>query len=192
MKRGVGWLMFICAVVLPAVTHGQGHEIPPLQPPHGELAPTYWEQHGWLVLTGAALLLLGLFLFIVWLRHPKQVIPEPPGIVARRALESWRNRPENGALVADVSRVIRRYVMAAFNFTHDELTTTEFRDALQSNIQIAPELAAATGDFLRRCDQWKFAPNPPTPKLGAVTSALELVDKLEMNRAENQRKENVK
>ena len=180
MRRRFGWMM-ICALTI-AHARGQGHEIPQLRPPHGELNPTFWEQHGWQVLLGAALFAVAVAMVIFLLRRPKRIVPEPPGLVARRALESWRNRAEDGALAADVSRVLRRYVRTAFHFPNEELTTTEFRAALQSNSQIAPELATATSHFLRRCDEWKFAPAPPAPQLGAVATALELVDKMEASR----------
>ncbi|HWF19169.1 MAG TPA: DUF4381 family protein [Verrucomicrobiae bacterium] len=172
-----------CFIFLVNAARGQGHELPPLQPPHGDLAPTFWEQHGWQVVLAAAFCVLVIGWIIIWLRRPKVFIPEPPAIVARRALESWRGQAQDGALVADVSRVLRRYVMAAFNFPSEELTTTEFRKALQSHSQIAPDIASATGDFLRRCDEWKFAPTPPAPQLGAVAVALELVNKMEASRA---------
>lgn len=181
VKRSI--LSFACTTFLPIIARGQGHEIPPLRPPHGELDPTFWQQHGWQVLLAVAIFFVISVLFVLFLRRPRRVAIEPPAIVARRALEKHRNRPETGALVAEVSRVLKRYVMAAFQFPPEELTTTEFRKALRSHADINPELAVATADFLRRCDQWKFAPAPPTPHLGAVGGALELVEKMEASRA---------
>ncbi|MDB6023131.1 MAG: hypothetical protein JWQ04_2988 [Pedosphaera sp.] len=165
------------------LARGQGHELPPLEPPHGELLPSFWELHGWQVVLAAVVMIGIVALTVGWLRRPRQVVLEPPGIAARRALESRRNRAEDGQLVAEVSRVLKHYVMTAFHFPPQELTTTEFRKTLQSHPEIKPELAEVTADFLRRCDQWKFSPAPPTPKLGAVAGALELVDKLESSRA---------
>ncbi|HZV35127.1 MAG TPA: hypothetical protein VFB72_11190 [Verrucomicrobiae bacterium] len=147
------------------------------------MAPTFWEQHGWHVIAGAAFCLALIALIIFWLRRPKIVIAEPPATAARRALESWRNRAEDGALVADVTRVVRRYVVCAFNLPSEELTTTEFRKALLSDPHIPRDVGAAAGDFLRRCDQWKFAPAPPAPPLEAVAFALELINKMEAARA---------
>ena len=181
---GVRRIVWSCiGALLPIIARGQGHEIPPLRPPHGELEPTFWEQHGWQALLAIAVAIIVAVLIVAWIRRPKQIVVEPPGIVARRALEKWRGRTEDGTLVAEVSRVLKRYVMAAFQFPPEELTTSEFRKALQSHTTIEPELAVATGDFLRRCDEWKFAPTPPVPQLGAVAGALELVDKMEASRA---------
>jgi hypothetical protein len=157
-------------------------KIPPLLPPHSELEPTFWAQHRWQFIGGGATILILMALGVWLLRRPKPVVVEPPAVLARRALEPLRGRPEDGALVAEVSRIVRRYVLSALNFPADELTTTEFRALLLSRPQINPEMAESVGDFLRRCDQWKFAPEPPTPQLGAVAGALELVEKVEQSR----------
>ncbi len=157
-------------------------KLPPLLPPHGELRQTFWELHGWQCVAGAVVALGIIVAGIIWLRRPRQLIVEPPGVLARRALELLRGRPEDGALVMNVSRILKRYVMAALNLPPEELTTTEFRQTLQAQPEIKPDLAAATGEFLKRCDEWKFAPERPTPQLGAVEGALELVEKLELSR----------
>lgn len=165
------------------VARGQGHQLPPLQPAHGELGPTFWELYGWEIIAAIACGLLLIALIVFWLRLPKTVVPEEPAKVARRALEGWRNRAEDGALVADVTRVLRRYVVCAFNLPGEELTTTEFRKALLSDPHIPRDLGDAAGDFLWRCDEWKFAPAPPAPRLEAVSVALELINRMEASRA---------
>ena len=182
-KKAPCFFIFAIAALVHLAARGQGHEIPPLNPPHGELTPTFWEQHGWQLVLAMAVVIGVAALLIAWLRRPRHVVPEPPAVVARRALEKWRGRKEDGVLAVEVSRIVKRYVMAAFNFSPEEMTTTEFRAALQTHSEIRPEFAAATGDFLRRCDEWKFAPTPPAPQLGAVEGALELVNKMEASRA---------
>jgi hypothetical protein len=167
-------------------------KLPPLLPPHDELQLTYWEQHGWQFVVGGVVALVLLSLLIWLLRRPKPVVVEPPAVLARRALEPLRSRAEDGALIAEVSRIVRRYVLSALNLPPEELTTTEFRALLFSRPQINPEMSGEVGDFLSRCDQWKFAPEPPGPKLGAVAGALELVEKVEQSKWQISNQELVK
>jgi hypothetical protein len=157
-------------------------KIPELLPPQPELPATFWELHGWQCVLGGVVFVGIVIAGIVWLRHPRAVVIEPPDVQARHALEKLRGQKEDGALVMNVSRILKRYVIAALKLPPEELTTTEFRRALQEQPQVAPELAATTGDFLRRCDEWKFAPEHPVGKLGAVEGALEIVEKLEASR----------
>jgi hypothetical protein len=153
-----------------------------LRPPHDELQPSYWELHGWWTVAGAVTTLAVLALFIAWLLRPKPEEITPPEILARRALEALRGRAEDAALVVEVSRVVRRYILLAFGLTPDELTTTEIRQVLQHSAPAGPELAAAITDFLRECDERKFAPAPPPPKVGVVDRALALLEKIESSR----------
>jgi hypothetical protein len=181
MKRG-------CALALSAslgccrVLAQAEEKIPELLPPQPELPATFWELHGWQCVLGAAAFIVIVIVGIVWLRRPRAMVIEPPDVQARHALEKLRGQKEDGALVMNVSRILKRYVIAALKLPAAELTTTEFRRALQEQPQVAPELAATTGDFLRRCDEWKFAPEHPVEKLGAVEGALEIVEKLEASR----------
>jgi len=156
--------------------------IPVLLPPHGEIPPTFWEQHGWtLVMCGIVLLLLAEFL--IWLlRRPKPFVVLPPEVQARRALEAFRNQTESGAALSQISQVIRRYIADAFHLPPGELTTAEFCREIAGREQIGPELAAALDDFLRRCDERKFAPAAASTPLGAVMRALELVELAETRR----------
>jgi hypothetical protein len=152
-------------------------DIPPLRPAHGEMPPTFWEQHGlWVVLGGVALLALagaGVWLLV----RPKPPVAVAPEEQARRALEPLREKPEDGALLSRVSQVLRHYVTTAFNLPPEELTTAEFRRAIAGQDQIGPELSAALGEFLRQCDQRKFSPPAkPEPPLGAVAQALKLIE----------------
>ena len=158
-------------------------EIPPLRPPHGEIPPTFWEQYGsWVILGGVALLALASVgaWFLTRAKPPVVVAPEEQ---ARRALETLRERREDGALLSRVSQILRHYVIAAFNLSPEELTTAEFCRTIAAQGQIGPELCAALGEFLRRCDQRKFSPPAPAPPLGVVAQAFKLIEQAQARRA---------
>jgi len=152
-------------------------EIPPLRPPRGELHPGFWEQHAWQVAL-AAVAFLGLLALLFALRRgPKPAPVQPPEIIARSALEALRGRAEDPALISEVSRVLRLYVIAAFGLPPDELTTTEIQKAL-GNREAEPQIGDAVIGFLRQCDESKFAPATSAPQSGTVTRALELVNQI--------------
>ena len=150
--------------------------IPPLRPPHPELPPSFWERYGlWVILLGV--LLLVLIGVIVWLlTRSRPPVPVPPQEQARRALEPLRQKREDGALLSQVSQILRHYIVAAFNLPPEELTTTEFGRAIASEGRLGPELSTAISDFLRLCDRDKFSPPAPIPPLSAVAQALKLID----------------
>jgi hypothetical protein len=143
---------------------------------------TFWEQYGVLVIVGgvAALVLLGL---AVWfLTRPKPPIIVPPQAQARAALEPLRHQPENGVVLSRVSQILKHYIAAAFNLEPGETTTAQFCQTLAQRPQISPHLAAALTEFLRRCDERKFAPDPPAVPFVAAERALELIDESEAAR----------
>ncbi len=156
--------------------------IPPLRPPHAEIPPTFWEQHGlWVVIFGV--LLLAVVCAAVWfLTRPKPAVIVPPEDQARHALEPLRQQPEDGALLSRVSQILRHYVAEAFSLPPGELTTAEFCSAIAAHSQIGPELSAPLSDFLHQCDQRKFSPSAPAPQFGAVAQALKLVDQAQARR----------
>jgi hypothetical protein len=156
--------------------------LPPLQPPHGELPPTFWEQHRWVILAAALVALALLVLLILWLRRPKPAVVIPPDEIARRALEALRGQPENGVLLMKVSGVLRRYVIFACGLPPRELTTTEVSRAVAVRPQFKPDLGDAIADFFRQCDERKFSPTPPASDFGAVAGALALLEKIEQRR----------
>jgi hypothetical protein len=163
-----------------------GDGIPPLRPPRPEIPPTFWEQHGaWVILAGV--LLLGVIAAgIWWLTRPKPAVVVPPAVQARQGLEPLRQKPEDGALLSQVSQVLRRYVSAAFGLPPGEMTTADFCRAIAGQGRIGPDLSAPLGDFLRKCDERKFAPSAPAPALGAADQALKLVELAEARRAQLQ------
>jgi hypothetical protein len=153
-----------------------------LRPPHDELQPSFWQLHGSWIIAVAVLALVVLALFIAWLMRPKPEEITPPEILARRELEALRGRAEDAALVVEVTQILRRYILLAFGLAPDELTTTEIRQTLQHSAPVGPELAAAITEFLRECDERKFAPTPPPPQTGVVDRALRLLEQVEASR----------
>jgi hypothetical protein len=173
----IGFCLLAAQPILAATTNSIDPDaIPPLRPPHAEIPPTFWEQHGvWLVILGV--LLLAVVGAAVWfLTRPKPPVIVPPEVLARQALEPLHGQPEDGALLSRVSQILRHYTAAAFGLPPGELTTAEFCRAIAGHAQVGPELAAALSDFLRLCDHDKFSPPAPVPPLSAVARALKLID----------------
>jgi hypothetical protein len=169
-------LGFSLLVVQPSFAAATNGEIPELRPPHGELAPTYWEQHGTVVVLCGVLFLILIGVGIWFLTRPKPPIIVPPEVLARQALEPLGQRPEDGALLSQVSHILHQYVTAAFNLPPIELTTAEFCRAIGGHEQIGPDLSTALSEFLLKCDQRKFSPPAPAPPLSVVDQALKLIE----------------
>jgi hypothetical protein len=123
-----------------------------------------------------------------------------PEADARSALAELTHQPETGKLLSEISQIMRRYIVAAFELPAAELTTTEFCTALAANEKIGVELAKPFSNFLRECDERKFSPavwssaftrpEPPeggTPDLlpptNAAARALELIALAEARRS---------
>jgi hypothetical protein len=180
------WFFVLPSSLRAATDVPAAEEIPPLIPPRAEIPPTVWEQYGqWIVIAGIVALVVVTVLIVVIIRlvtRPKP--PVPPATQAREALASLRDQPENGLLLSRVSQVIRHYVIAAFGLPPGELTTAEFSQLVQSHEPLDATLSGALTEFLRRCDEHKFAPSPPSQSVGAVSRALQLVDMAESRRAQ--------
>ena len=156
--------------------------IPPLRPLRGELGPTFWERYsGWIALA-LVLAVVVVAMGFKYFRRSKPVVVLPPEARARQALEALRGRPEDTALVTEVSHHLRQYVVAAFGLPPEELTTTELHAALGPRLAACPELLSEIIRFLRQCDERKFAPASVNAPLGAVDRALELVRQSEAQR----------
>ena len=159
-------------------------DAPKLNPPYAELPPTFWQQHGSVIVIGSILLVVVVAL-VVWLAlRPKPVPPVPPETRARLALEALAGRHEDGALLSEVSQILRRYFVAAFGLPAGEVTTTEFCQLVGGNEVLGAELSSALVKFLETCDVKKFAPTPPAAPLNAVAQALELFERAEARRAQ--------
>ena len=157
-------------------------EFPELLPPHGEIPPTFVEQHSSEMIAGAGALLVVVGLLVFWLRRPRPIVVIPPAESARKSLEALRGKPEDGPLIAAVSQILRRYVVAAFTREQAELTNEELMRSLAANQRGLGETRAALGDFLGECDVQKFAPVRPSPPPGFVSRALGFVEKFESQR----------
>jgi hypothetical protein len=167
----------LCAFAQPT------NDIPPLSPAYPEIPPTFWEQHGTTLGLAiiAALVIIGV---LVWLlSRKKPVSPVPPEIQARRALEVLRQRNEDGVVLSEVSQVLRRYLVAAFEMPPEQLTTTEFCAAMDRNEKAGTGISIAVAEFLRRCDERKFSPVGGINRLNAAARALELIELGETRRA---------
>jgi hypothetical protein len=161
-----------------------GDDIPPLRPPHPEFEPSFWDLCRPAVLE-TAVVVAGLLAWGIARRwRPKVVVPLPPELLARRALEALRGRNEDGLLAMEVSRVVRQYCVSVLNCPPGERTTSECRQALMGCAWLNPDLAADAHEFLRRCDEYKFSPAPPAARLAAVETALKLVERIDGRRRE--------
>ena len=149
--------------------------LPKLLPPLAPLPPTFWEQHGTAVLAGSFIFLaVAILAGLIFRSRPPQVLP--PAIVAREALAKCRTRPEDGKVLTEVSQTLRRYAAAALELLPGEFTTAEFCRELERTEKITPQLKRSIADFLRSCDDRKFAPTVSSAPLDAAGRALELID----------------
>ena len=165
--------------------HGQvdTNLIPVLAPPAAEMPPSFWEQHQTAIILGGLALLV--FEVIYWGARLRPVAPVvvAPEAEARQALSACASLPEDGKFLSEVSRILRRYLVAAFALPPVEATTAEFCTRLAGNERIGAELGDRITRFLRECDERKFSPASAAAPLNAVASALDLVDRAEARRA---------
>ena len=155
-----------------------------LLPPYGEMPPTFWEQHGTSLIVTTIVAVAVVALLVWWWLRPKPVVIVPPEVQARQALNAFLGRPEDGVLLSNVSQILRRYIISAFELPPGEPTTTEFCQTLVRDEKFGSELSTALADFLRRCDERKFSPQGAPEPMGAASRALELVALGEARRAQ--------
>lgn len=155
-----------------------------LAPAHPEIPPSFWEAYGvWLIL--GALLLIGIAVLLGWLwLRPKTPTAIPIEVLTREKLSSLRQRPDDGQTLSEISRCFRNYLAVAFELPPEEMTTSEFCQLLSRSEKVNPKLATQAGEFLRHCDEVKFAPTAAPARMGAAESALQLVDAGEARRAQ--------
>jgi hypothetical protein len=177
------WLLLVVFGALAA--HGQvdTNLIPVLAPPAAEVPPTFWEQHQTaIILGGLALLVFEVIHWSARLRPAAPVVAAPEA-EARQALSACASQPEDGKFLSEVSRILRRYLVAAFALPPVEATTAEFCARLGGNERVGAELGDRITRFLRECDERKFSPASASAPLNAVASALDLVERAEARRA---------
>jgi hypothetical protein len=169
--RTIAWLALAPATLLAAT-----NEIPPLRPPRGEITVPTGNERGWLVVVAIVVLLAIVALCLKWLVRSRPGRKVPPEIAACQALERLRERPEDAALAVEVSGIVRTYLRSALKLPPEELTTAELEEALREYAALDGDLVVATIEFLRYCDQVKFAPARPSPTVvesreGATSSS---------------------
>jgi len=182
--RRLFWLTSLAALNANAQTT---NEFPELIPPYAELPPTFWQQHGPVLLISifAGLIAIGL---VAWfILHPKQVPIPPPAVQARRALEALRTQPETGESLSAVSQVLRRYFVMAFGNEPIELTTFELEKLASLEQRISEDLRNSLVGFLKRCDDLKFCRSPEVVESKAVVQAVALLERLEDCRTDRAR-----
>ena len=153
--------------------------LPLLAPAYGEIKPTFWEVYGVAVVIAAAVWVLGLGLVAWMIVRPRPVTGTPPLTVAREALKPLVNQPETGELLSQISLILRRAAASAFGLPPGEMTTAEFSAALERKEQPGPRVAKLLTDFLRECDEQKFAATAPAP-INAAKRAWHLISEMEL------------
>lgn len=158
-------------------------EAPPLLAPLPPIPPTIWEQYGLWITLGVLVIIVLKGVAIWWLLQPKPKLPEPIEVATQRELFELEQQPEDGATVSRISRCVRRYYATAFGLPAGEATTAEFQRWLAAQATIPPELASAVSDFLRRADEYKFAPGASGTS-GWTQQARSLFERGEQRRRE--------
>lgn len=168
MRLAVACSTLVFALAAAAQSPGpEENEIPELAPPLPELPPTFWAQHGPTIVV-ATVLCLAVVILLVWRKlHPRPVVPAKLADRARQALAELRSRPEDSAVLSQVSQILRRYFCEAYALSSGELTTAEFCRALEHCREVEKDLSAPVSDFLRRADELKFS----TAKAGCLDGA---------------------
>jgi hypothetical protein len=182
-------LLFLASPALPATNiFSSADDLPKLRPPRAEMPPTFWEKYElWAIL--GSIVVLALIATMVWLlTRPKPPIIVPPGIRAKQALDLLLTRPEDGVVLSQVSQITRHYITEAFALPSGELTTAEFCRLIASHEGLGPELAGTISEFLRRCDERKFRPSPPSSPMAAVATAYKILESAEARLAELRRR----
>jgi hypothetical protein len=101
-----------------------------------------------------------------------------------------RGRAEDGALLAEVSAILRRYFIAAFALPDRAFTNGELSGALAAHAKVDPKLADAASRLLQDMEQRRFNSEAPgqTADAGSgsepspapvVERALELIGQAE-------------
>ena len=158
LLRAICCLGLLLLVFFGLPIFAQTNDLPALVPAYPEIPPTFWEQHGTLVIIGA-FVFLTVAAVVAWeIFRPKPAPVLPPEKIARDALARLQAQPEDGKLLSEVSQILRRYFGAVFQMPGAELTTAEFSTALSVSEKISTELAGAIAAFLRECDKRKFSP----------------------------------
>ncbi len=181
-RWGAGRLMFLGVMlqgavdVLMAGPAGGGDELPVLRPPRPEIIPSFGERHAWTLTLAGLSLAVGLCIWLRWVMRKAKMMPEPAEMAARKGLEALRGEPENGRVLSRISRTLCRYFAVTLELPPGERTTAEFCRDIAARNRLDPGLVLQVGDFLRRCDERKFALSAPAQGGSAAAGALHLVE----------------
>ncbi|HEX7654692.1 MAG TPA: hypothetical protein VF607_14380 [Verrucomicrobiae bacterium] len=160
-----------------------GSDLPPLLPPHGEEQLTFWQEHrAAVLLTALVFILVQSWLLWKWLMR-LQPKAEPPVNLARAALFKLLNEPEDGALLSEVTRVLRYYFGAVFGLPGESSSTAEFLVGLEREPRLDSALKQRVTALLQACDVRKFAPGPAGPEQEIVERAMALINDAEKCRS---------
>lgn len=154
-----------------------------LNPPRGEIPPSLWELYGGWIIAGSAVAVAVLAAGIWFWTRPKPEEKEPCVVTARRELQTLAGKEEDPAVLVATSQILHRYIAASFSMPGDQMTTREFCEGMFKNSELGVELARETAEFLQQCDVRKFAPAPPKGSLGAVATALAIIERAEQRLA---------
>jgi hypothetical protein len=175
--------LLVAASLAHAAASGEGSDTDlVLSPPQGLMPPTFWERFGWPLSIACLLCLIGAGVLLWLLTRPRPPVVVPPAWEARRMLQLLLKRPEDGAVLSQISQALRRYVAAAFNLPPGEFNTAEFNRLIEGHERIGDELSRSLREFLRECDERKFAPVAVPPVIGSVARALRLLETAEARR----------
>ncbi len=192
------WLLVLTVVRACAATNdlASPDDIPPLRPPKPEIAPGFWEQHGLWVLLGGIVAATAIALLWRVLSRPNPPAIAAPADAARTALRALDAAPEDVALWAAISGILRRYFIAALDLPQAELTNSELCRVLRSHPKVISDLSSAVTDLLTGLEHRRFgdresasvpsdeqgrsgAHTDTLPKLTVVERALALIDQTE-------------
>ncbi len=158
------------------------NEIPALRPPREEIPPTFWETHGaWIVAGGlTATVVGGLVIWYIFKPRPAPVVP--PEVRARQSLDLLTGKPMDREALSRMSQTLKLYLSEAFGLPKGEMTTAEFCQAMAAKPEVGPVLMKQMGQFLRRADEAKFAPESASSDF--LPEAFRLVELGEARRSE--------
>ena len=125
--------MFLLLSALPLCAQTSTNALPALAPAYGEIPPPFWEQHETAIIAAGFAILAFAFLFLRVMFRPEKKVILPPEVLARQALANLQPQPETGKLLSEVSQILRRYLIAAFELPPGEMTTAEFCAAIAAH-----------------------------------------------------------
>lgn len=146
-------------------------------PPKGELAPSIWEDYGWLG-TLAILIIAIVLVFVARKRVPTAPPSCSPETMVRQRLARLPCRPATPEDALGISRALRDYLNALFYIPSGALTTEELLPVLRRQHDLSPKLVADTQAILILCDQITFgAPPQDDQSTLLVEKASELAER---------------